>query len=156
MDESDQISMEVLYGPQKYFRSQLFRTSIDWEWRGAVHEIMFPPKDAKIRPGRIEGLHTLVSADGASWGDKSRETQRKKYLEHAEMLEEYIKEDDDVRWLFYLAQSYRDAFEYEKAEKMYQKRIDVGGGYWEEMYFSALMVAAMKGNQKKVEGNART
>jgi glycosyltransferase involved in cell wall biosynthesis len=145
----DVCSTAVEYGPSKYFRSQLFRFSIDWEWKGAVHEVMYPPKGTKPRSGMVEGLYTLVTPDGASWGDGSRETQRKKYLEHAEMLEEYIKEDKDVRWLFYLAQSYRDAFEYAKSEEIYAKRVAAGGGYPEELYFSQLMVAAAQANQKK-------
>ena len=145
----DICSTQVIYGPSVYFRSQLFRMDIDWQWRGAVHEVMYPPTGVKPRSGMVQGLHTLVTPDGASWGDGSRETQRKKYLQHAEMLEEYIKEDKDVRWLFYLAQSYRDAFEYEKSEEAYKKRVEVGGGYGEELYFSQLMVAAAQANQKK-------
>jgi len=145
----DVCSTSVEYGPSKYFRSQLFRFSIGWEWKGAVHEVMYPPKGVKTRSGIVEGLYTLVTPDGASWGDGSRETQRKKYLEHAEMLEEYIKKDKDVRWLFYLAQSYRDAFEYAKSEETYKKRVEAGGGYQEELYFSQLMVAAAQANQKK-------
>ncbi len=89
----------------------MFRVDIDWEWRGAVHEIMFPPKGYTPKSAMVEGLYSLVTPDGASWGDGSKETQRKKYLEHAELLKEYIKTDPDVRWIFYLAQSYRDAFE---------------------------------------------
>ncbi len=145
-------STEVEYGPQKYFRSQIFKIDFDWKWRGAVHEIMFPPKGYKVKGAQIEGLRTLVTPDGASWGDGSKETQRKKYLEHAAMLEEYIKTDNDVRWIFYLAQSYRDAFEFDKAEKWYAERVKLGGGYWEELYFSQLMVGSMKANQKKPIG----
>ena len=149
LNNLDVCSTEVIYGPSRYFKSQLFRFSVDWEWKGAVHEVMYPPKDVKTRSGMVKGFHTLVTPDGASWGDGSRETQRKKYLEHAEMLEEYIKEDKDVRWLFYLGQSYRDAFEYAKSEEVYTKRVEAGGGYWEEIYFSQLMIAAQKANQKK-------
>ena len=153
LNNVDLVSTQVEYGPQTYFRSQLFRTSIDWEWRGAVHEVMFPPKDVQPRGLQLKGIHTLVSSDGASWGDGSKETQKAKYLEHAEMLEEYIKTDKDPRWLFYLAQSYRDAFEYEKSEHWYTERLKHPNGYWEELYWSALMVAHMRANQKKSIGD---
>ena len=145
----DGASTEVEYGPQKYFRSQLFRVDFGWEWRGAVHEVMFPPEGKTPRGGMIQGLHTLVTPDGNSWGDRSREAQKKKYLEHAELLEEYIKTDKDVRWIFYLAQSYRDAFEWEKAEHWYTERLKHKTGYWEELYWSQMMVSAMKQNQGK-------
>ena len=146
-------STEVEYGPQKYFRSQIFKVDMDWIWEGAVHEILTTKgKEGRnnIRAGRVEGFRSLVTPDGASWGDGSKETQRKKYLEHAEMLTEYIKTNKDVRWVFYLAQSYRDAFEWEKAEYWYGERVKLGGGYWEELYFSQLMVASMQANQKKL------
>ena len=146
-------STPVIYGPQKYFRSQLFRIDLPWEWKGAVHEVMMLPKGHKpATSGMIEGFHTLVTPDGASWGDGSKETQRKKYSQHAEMLEEYIKTNDDVRWLFYLAQSYRDSFQFEKAEEWYSKRVAKKEGYWEEIYFSQLMVAGMKARQNKPIG----
>lgn len=146
----DIASTKVIYGPQTYFRSQLFSLDIDWIWEGAVHEVMMRKNgDKNLRSAAVEGFHTLVTPDGASWGDRSRETQKAKYLEHAAMLEEYIKENKDIRWVFYLAQSYRDAFVYDKAEYWYSERVKRGGGYWEELYFSQMMVAAMKANQKK-------
>ena len=144
----DQGSTEVQYGPQKYFRSQIFRIDIDWQWKGAVHEIMFPPEGYQVNGCMIEGFHTLVTPDGASWGDGSKETQRKKYLEHAEMLKEYIKTDKDPRWLFYLAQSYRDAFEWKLSAECYAKRASMPEGYYEERYFSQLMVGNMKAHLK--------
>ncbi len=149
--QADIISTKVHYGGQKYFRSQLFRIDIEWEWRGAVHEIMFPPEGYTPKSGMVEGLYSLVTPDGASWGDGSKETQKKKYLEHAKLLEEYIKKDKDVRWVFYLAQSYRDAFEWDKAVHWYKKRIQLGGGYWEELYYSQLMVATCKANTGKAK-----
>ena len=149
-ENADIVSTKVHYGGQKYFRSQLFRIDLDWEWRGAVHEIMFPPTGYQPKAAMVEGLYSQVTPDGASWGDGSKETQMKKYAEHAEMLKEYIKKDDDVRWIFYLAQSYRDAFDYPNAEKWYKERIKRGGGYWEELYFSQIMIAAMQANQQKL------
>lgn len=148
----DVASTKVHYGGQKYFRSQLFRVDYGWEWRGAVHEVMFPPEGKTPNGGMVEGLYTLVTPDGNSWGDRSQEAQKKKYLEHAELLKEYIKKDDDVRWIFYLAQSYRDAFEWEQAEYWYNERLKQRKGYWEELYWSAMMVAAMKMNQQKPAG----
>ena len=146
----DCVSMEVEYGPQTYFRTQFFRPDFQWKWIGAVHEVLVPRETAKApRGGQIKGLTTLVTPDGASWGDNSRESQRQKYSEHAELLLEYIKGDPDVRWLFYLGQSYRDSFQWKESEEWYAKRAAATGGYWEERYFAQLMVASMKANQQK-------
>jgi glycosyltransferase involved in cell wall biosynthesis len=152
LSKHDMGSMMVEYGNQNYFRAQFHKLDYPFEWRGAVHEVQFPIKDKAPHPvtsTQIQGLRTLVTPDGSSWGDRSKEAQIKKYLEHAELLHEYIKEDDDVRWIFYLAQSYRDAFEWAKSEEWYAKRVELGGGYWEELYYSQLMVASMKANQAK-------
>ena len=154
LSKHDMGSIEVEYGTQRYFRTQFHKLDYPFEWRGAVHEVQFPKKDAPhpVTTTQIKGANVLVTPDGASWGDRSKEAQIKKYLEHAELLHEYIKEDDDVRWLFYLAQSYRDAYEWEKSEEWYAKRVEKGGGYWEELYYSQLMVASMKANQQKPVG----
>ena len=152
LSQHDMGSMMVEYGNQNYFRSQFHKLDYPFEWKGAVHEVQFPIEDKAPHPvtsTQITGLEVLVTPDGASWGDRSKESQKKKYLEHAELLKEYIKTDKDVRWLFYLAQSYRDAFEWEQSEKWYTERVKQGGGYWEELYYSQLMVATMQVNQKK-------
>ena len=152
LSKHDMGAIEVEYGNQTYFRSQFHRLDYPFEWRGAVHEVQFAVEEKAphpIRSTQIQNLKTLVTPDGASWGDRSKEAQIEKYLGHAELLHEYIKTDKDVRWIFYLAQSYRDAFEWEKAEEWYAKRVSEGGGYWEELYYSQLMVASMKANQQK-------
>jgi len=146
-------AITVNYGSQTYFRTQFMRVSCPWEWRGAVHEIQLPKEGSDFNPRgtQVGGLSVLVTPDGASWGDGSdpKAAQEAKYREHAEMLHEYIKTDSDIRWIFYLAQSYRDSFQWELAEKYYQQRTDSEEGYWEERYFSALMVASMRSNQGK-------
>jgi tetratricopeptide (TPR) repeat protein len=85
----------------------------------------------------------LVKPDGNSW---TSETIQQKYEGHAKILEGYVANDPkkDPRWVFYLAQSYRDAGNKEKSLEWYQKRIGMTNGYWEEIYFSALMVANLK------------
>jgi glycosyltransferase involved in cell wall biosynthesis len=143
-------STQVVYGRQKYFRSQLFLIDFDWVWKGAVHEVMLPKvKGTPLKNCQVEGFHTLVTPDGASWGDGSKEAQKKKYEDHAVLLHEYIKTDPDVRWIFYLAQSYRDCFDFVNAEKWYTERVNRKDGYWEELYFSQLMVAAAQAAQRK-------
>jgi tetratricopeptide (TPR) repeat protein len=80
-----------------------------------------------------------VTNKGASWGDGSAEVITNKYKRHAEMLLEYIEMDKNPRWVFYLAQSYKDAGMYEEAVKWYRRRL-IMEGYWEEKYISQLTI----------------
>lgn len=134
----------IYYGGQNYYRTQFFRTNSPWRWYGPVHEVLVCDKESSISP--IEGISVLVRPDGNSW---TSETIQQKYEGHAKILEEYVKNDPkkDPRWVFYLAQSYRDSGTEEgkrKALEFYEKRTSMLGGYWEEVYFSALMVANLK------------
>jgi glycosyltransferase involved in cell wall biosynthesis len=139
----------VQYGSQNYFRMQFFNTNKPWIWYGPVHEVLVY-KDGEVtgpNVGEAEGLTTLVLPDGNSW---TSETQQQKYEGHAKILENYVEKDPkkDPRWLFYLAQSYRDANTKESREKAiewYTKRAEIQEGFWEEVYFSLLMVASLKG-----------
>ena len=53
------------------------------------------------------------------------------------ILEDYLEKAPSPRWVFYIANSYKDAFEYEKAIEWYEKRLEMDG-YWEEKYMSQL------------------
>lgn len=145
LSSQDGALCNVSYGSQNYFRQQFFSTTKPWRWYGPVHEVLMCDEPTKVAP--VEGLVTLVTPDGNSW---TSETQQQKYEGHAKILEEYIKNDPkkDPRWVFYLAQSYRDANtpeNREKAVEQYKKRAQMTSGFWEENYFSSLMVAAISG-----------
>jgi len=151
----DGSNVPVHYGSNEYFRMQLFSLEFNWTWYGPIHEVLIPKtKDTPefINPivVSIDGLYTLVTPDGNSWVS---ETQQQKYEGHAKIILDYVNQDEqkDSRWLFYLAQSYRDAVTPEnhlESIKWYQKRIDAPGGYWEEVYFSQLMIAMLKSGLK--------
>lgn len=151
MMKFDGVHCKVQYGSQNYFRMQFFKTDRPWIWYGPVHEVLVYEDGVQQQPnvGEAEGLTTLVLPDGNSW---TSETQQQKYEGHARILKEYVENDPkkDPRWVFYLAQSYRDANTPENREeaiKWYEKRASMNSGYWEEVYFSMLMVASLKGSQ---------
>jgi glycosyltransferase involved in cell wall biosynthesis len=139
-------NVKIYYGGQNYYRMQFFSTEHPWYWYGPVHEVLV--SDEKQNIGIAENLSVLVTPDGNSW---TSETQQQKYEGHAKILEEYVKNDpnQDPRWIFYLAQSWRDSNTKEGREKAiewYSKRKSIlTKGFWEECYFSALMVANLKG-----------
>jgi glycosyltransferase involved in cell wall biosynthesis len=141
-------NVKVSYGAQNYFRMQFFATDHPWRWYGPVHEVLVSdePHHATV----AEGMITLVRPDGNSW---TAETVQQKYEGHARILEEYVENDpkQDPRWVFYLAQSYRDAGtpeNHEKSLKWYEKRATMMNGFWEEIYWSMLMAASLKGSLK--------
>ena len=130
----------VDYDTSRYTRCQLLINDGSRKWSGAVHEV---PNNDNGKTKVVSNLTTIVKREGASWGDNSEETVIKKYKEHAELLLEYIKENKDPRWVFYLAQSYRDAQMHEEAIKWYKKRVEIEEGYWEERYVSQLMIGTI-------------
>ena len=141
----DGANVKVLYGGQNYYRMQFFSTKGNWRWYGPVHEVLV--SDDPMRVGEAEGLIALVTPDGNSW---TSENQTQKYEGHAKILLDYVESDPkkDPRWVFYLAQSYRDANTDENRKKSlewYQKRATMMNGFWEEIYFSSLMAASIKG-----------
>ena len=73
-------------------------------------------------------------ADGSNRVDK--------FKRDIKLLKQGLKDEpNNVRYLYYLAQSYRDAGKTEKAIKWYQRRVDAGG--WHEEVWSAMLFIAM-------------
>ena len=141
-------NIKIHYGSQNYFRMQFFSTKFPWRWYGPVHEVLVCDEPNPV--GVAEGLTVLVRPDGNSW---VAETLQQKYEGHAKILEEYVANDPkkDPRWLFYLAQSYRDAGTPEnqaKSIEWYEKRAKMMNGFWEEIYYSLLMSSSLKGALK--------
>ena len=141
-------NVKVTYGDQNYYRMQFFRTNKPWYWYGPVHEVLI--SDEPLISNEVPGLGVLVTPDGNSWTSESTQS---KYESHAKILENYVANDPkkDPRWLFYLAQSYRDAGGEENLKKSlewYTKRAETLTGFWEEVYYSGLMAATIKAQLK--------
>ena len=122
------------YGGTRYVRVQLVNNHLDWRWGGVLHEAIDSPH-AKTR-GTLEGVANVVFTDGF------RSNDPKKYHKDAQVLEKALaKEPNNTRYQFYLAQSYRDAQEFELSLKHYKKRFEMGG--WDEELFWSLMQIAL-------------
>lgn len=124
------------YGGMDYARVLLIRNDLNWRWVGVLHEAITCPqaKTSAVLPG----IKNIVKTDGA------RSTDPQKFQKDAKLLENALKEDPtNTRYTFYLAQSYRDAGDYEKSIEYYKKRIEMGG--WDqEMFWSMLQIARMQ------------
>lgn len=132
----DSVSITTVYGKVTYTRKNFWKTGRDFKWDGPIHELLGSPSEGV---GTVaKGLHVIVRPEGSSWTNI-----REKYLAHAKILEEHTKVNPDPRWIFYTAQSYRDASEYTTSIEWYEKRASISSGFIEEVYISKFMVAKL-------------
>jgi len=131
-----------------YRKVHFLRTDSDFAYSGPTHEVLLSPTNSMIEP--LNGITYVCNNDGARSQDPN------KFLKDAHLLDEYIdSHPTDGRWVFYLAQSYRDhagtyPFQtdesrnqyYRLAYEYYSRRIDMGG-FEEEIFHSMLERAKM-------------
>jgi glycosyltransferase involved in cell wall biosynthesis len=116
--------------------NQIFKSTEKWRYVGVLHE--YPECKTKKNPvhGKIEGNYYIESR---RLGDRNKVGD--KYSRDAQILEKgLIKEPDNVRYMFYLAQSYMDACIFDKAIYWYKKRVEKGQ-WFEEVYYSLYRIA---------------
>jgi len=137
MDFSD-LSADVYslrYGTGfNYWRRQVFRDGMPWRYVGVVHE--FPTCDIQYSEDRLEGDYHLESRRLGG-----RNLDPKKYERDRDLLlAEVGRNPEDVRSVFYLAQSYFDLGDYRNAHYWYSLRAEMGD-FPEEVYYSLYRVA---------------
>jgi glycosyltransferase involved in cell wall biosynthesis len=124
----------IKYGSIFYQRPNLLSVKHNWHYIGVTHEYLTPfpdtPKEVRLNltlrthPTRATKTSDKCAAD-------------------AILLEEALKtEPGNSRYVFYLAQSYRDSGEQFKALEMYQART-VMGGWYEEVWYSFFQIAEL-------------
>lgn len=122
------------YSGMQYARVRLINNHLDWKWVGVLHETVESPQ-LKTRDTLL-GVRNIVNTDGA------RSKDPKKFQKDAQILEKgLLEEPNNSRYVFYLAQSYKDAGDYEPAIKNYQKRMAMGG--WDQEIFWCLTQIAI-------------
>jgi glycosyltransferase involved in cell wall biosynthesis len=130
---ADSYKIRVDHAGTSYWRTQLFRADLDFRYTGVLHEVL---TSAELRTeGRLEGVVYRCMSDGA------RSTDPDKFRKDAAVLAAALaREPDNARYAFYLAQSWRDAGELQKALEAYAKRAQMGR--WEEEVWYALLEVA--------------
>ena len=114
-----------------YERPQITTNKKVCEYVGVVHEFL---SLSNLSSSSVSGFENRPVQDSA------RNRSGNKFLKDIELLEDAISKEEEGSWLksrytFYLAQSYRDTGNIEKALENYLKRADMG--YWsEEVYVS--------------------
>lgn len=139
--DKDSYYITCQYGGMRYPRMLLVNNHLDWKWIGVLHEYL-DCREAKTND-TLKEVVNLISPDGARSKDPD------KYKKDALILEKALEKDPtNCRYVFYLAQSYRDANELEKAIEVYEKRISMGG-FMEEVFWSQYQIALLQELLKK-------
>lgn len=126
--------------PMRWPLPQLFRSVSGWRYVGVLHE--FPVCDLPEPTSELlPGIRILRGQDG------NRRKDPRVFHRDAEILEKALRTETDpmlaARYRFYLAQSYRDGGEQEKALANYLVRANAG--FWEdEVYVSLLEVSKLQ------------
>lgn len=131
-------ALEIADKVTNYWRDALIRLDLDWRWQGVVHEHLTCSQLAGVK--KLGGLRIRRIGGGArSQGDVAA-----KYRRDIEVLRRaLVAEPENARYVFYLAQSLRDAGQLAEAILAYRQRVDMGG-WVEEVYFSKFTIARLK------------
>jgi glycosyltransferase involved in cell wall biosynthesis len=134
---ADSYDLRVAYGGCSYSRKQLVRNALPWRYEGVVHEYIIC--ETARTEEFLAGPQTVPHPDGA----RAREPGT--YLRDAQILEEALRADpENPRYVFYLAQCYRDGGELELAMKNYQRRAQMRTGWADEAWVALYQVAQLK------------
>jgi len=116
-------------GTLEYPNTRLIRMDHFWECKGVTHEYWDAPSDHI--PKVI--CHINDFNDGGCKSDK--------FQRDAILLEKgLIDEPTNVRYMFYLAQTYHSTGRWKDSIAMYKRRINAGG-WFEEIWYSHYMIA---------------
>ena len=134
---ADLHDVEIHHGWMRHHRPQIFRNRLPFSFRGVLHECVAMPEGPLSRAA-VTGFHVTIMGGGA------RGQEPGKFQRDAAILERALETERDPflisRYRFYLANSYRDCGENEKARLNYLIRADQR--FWEEEAYVSLCEAA--------------
>lgn len=140
--DSDVISIKQKNAAIEWFNVRFLRRSLDMECVGVTHEYY----DIRTQGARNKKLESIWINDIGDGGCKQNKFER-----DIALLSKGIEEDPkNVRYHFYLAQSYKDTGNREKAIEYYKKRIELGG-WWEEVWYSHYMICTCYADLGKMD-----
>ena len=145
--DADAYALRIGRPEFSWWRNQIFKLSTDWEYVGVLHEYAKPRFFANPAVHKLEGQYRIVAR---TMGARNKNISIiDKYKKDAEELEKaLIEEPANLRYQFYLAQSYFDSQQFEKAEQAYIKRVSMEG-WAEEVYYSMYRIALCKAFQDR-------
>ncbi len=117
-------SMEQRTGSLRYQNARLLRADSLAVYRGVTHEYL----DFGAHADALEGPYFIDHADGAN--------RPNKFKRDIKLLRDGLRaEPANSRYMFYLAQSYRDSGDNKRAASWFRKCMDAGG--WDEQVWNA-------------------
>ena len=135
-EQIDAYSLDVQHGASVYSRTCLISTRLEWRFIGVLHEYLDAGRQTTTM--HLSGPRIVPHQDG---GRGRGRTTVEKYADDAKILEKALaSEPGNSRYAFYLAQSYRDSGQKEKALSAYLGRAEMGG--WEEEIWASLFESA--------------
>jgi tetratricopeptide (TPR) repeat protein len=129
--EADAYMLRIDESPE-YWLKCLVRGDINWRSEGSTHEYL-----ATDEEHTIENLSEIVVRHHHDGSSRPQKLERDRAL----LYEDLRHAPRDPRTVFYLAQTYRDLGDPERAIALYERRADMGG--WEEEAFYALLQAGV-------------
>jgi glycosyltransferase involved in cell wall biosynthesis len=145
--KEDSILLEINNKGRRLMRPQLVRNTLPWRYEGVLHEflscvdkngqrIFAENRSQKTLPG----VKIVMTDEGA----RRRTSAADRYRRDAAVIENALHTETDpflvARYKFYLAQSYLDAGEKQKALATYQERAKLG--FWDQEIFISLYRSA--------------
>lgn len=119
----------------RYRQCLLVSAALPWRWVGVLHEYLKTDAPHHIEP--LEGPWVERRHEGA----RSRDPNV--FRKDAALLQKALEaEPDNTRYVFYLAQSWRDAGEPAKAREAYARRAAMGG-WAEEVWYALYQIGVL-------------
>jgi tetratricopeptide (TPR) repeat protein len=126
----------------RYYNTRFARLSNNWKCIGVTHEY-WSMEEPGFAMHRIDNPWIEDKADGGCKSDK--------FERDISLLTKGLEQDPgNVRYMFYLAQSYKDNNQPEESIKWYTNRINAGG-WEEEVYYSMLQIGRIYSGMKKLD-----
>jgi glycosyltransferase involved in cell wall biosynthesis len=125
-------------GNLDYRQILLVNGKYKWKYIGVTHEYICSDEieDININSKKFDGFTFNHKGDGGE--------RKNKFTRDIQLLSDALKkEPKNGRYMFYLAQSYKDTNDNKNAIKWYEERIKIGG--WDqEIYYSLYQIAVCK------------
>ena len=160
---ADAYALDISRGNFNWWRNQIFKLSAGWEYIGVIHEYAdcTGKRSRGETPnfGRISGKYHISARTMGSRTQAFQDDEQAKYRNDAETLLDCVTNPDNpnyepnnLRYLFYLGQSYFDAGDFSNAYKWYKKRAEEGG-WEEEQWYSVLRMGMCMGTSEMISKN---
>lgn len=126
-------------GNLEYYNTRFVKLGHSWKCTGVTHEYWDGGNTDTLTPDLI---YIQDVGDGGCKADKFERDVR--------LLEQgLIDSPNNPRYLFYLAQSYKDNKQIDKSIEYYKKRIDAGG-WFEEIWYSMYIIMKLYCEKKQI------